>query len=47
MECRQIMQGEQEPTGRARITEAYCLPSKTVLHTVGPIWDEGIDQSGE
>ena len=30
-------QGHPEPTGRARITPAYNLPCRYVLHTVGPI----------
>ena len=37
--CNDIMQaqGHEEPTGTAKITDAYNLPSKHVLHTVGPI----------
>lgn len=30
-------QGHEEPTGRAKITPAFNLPCRYVLHTVGPI----------
>jgi len=33
------------PTGEARITPGFRLPSKFVIHTVGPVWRDG--RSGE
>ena len=43
-ECHQLMlqQGHPEETGTAKITEAYNLPCKHVIHTVGPIIPDGI-----
>ena len=29
------------PTGEARITSAYNLPARYVIHTVGPVWQGG------
>lgn len=35
-------QNMPEPTGTAKITSAYNLPSKHVIHTVGPIVQDGL-----
>lgn len=42
-ECAEAMerQGHPEPTAHARVTGAYNLPSRRVIHTVGPIAQGG------
>lgn len=45
--CAQIMeqQGYPEPMGQAKITPAFNLPSKYVIHTVGPIVNGPLTQT--
>jgi len=35
------------PTGEARITRGYRLPAKWVIHTVGPVWQGGVQGEDE
>ena len=44
MECARLIAGQngEEPTGTAKITKAYNLPCRYVLHTVGPIIDGSV-----
>lgn len=48
-ECSKMMnrQGHDEEVGKAKITNAYNLPSKYVIHTVGPTIPYGTEPSNE
>lgn len=49
LKCAEIIsaQGCEEPTGRAKITPAYNLPCRYVLHTVGPIISDRVTDEEE
>lgn len=47
LECARIMAGQRgaEPVGRAKITKAYNLPCRYVLHTVGPMIEGAVTKT--
>ena len=47
--CEALMeqQGHPEPTGQAKITPAFNLPCRYVLHTVGPIINGQVTKQDE
>ena len=49
LECNRIMelQNHDEEVGKAKITSAYNLPSKHVIHTVGPQIPQGLNASAD
>jgi O-acetyl-ADP-ribose deacetylase (regulator of RNase III) len=48
-ECHELIQrqGHDEPTGQAKITRGYNLPSRYVIHSVGPIIEESVTNEHE
>ncbi len=35
------------PTGAAKITKGYNLPARWVIHTVGPVWQGGVNREDQ
>ena len=42
LKVREVRPGVRCPTGEARITPGFRLPSKFVIHTVGPVYRDGL-----
>jgi O-acetyl-ADP-ribose deacetylase (regulator of RNase III) len=45
MECRDIIKGCNGRKNKILVTNAYCLPSKYIIHVAGPIYHHSKDQS--
>lgn len=45
-ECARLIieQGHEEPTGQAKVTPAFNLPSRHIIHTVGPIAEGTVNE---
>ena len=43
----EVRSGVRCPTGEARITPAFDLPARYIIHTVGPVWQGGAGREDE
>jgi O-acetyl-ADP-ribose deacetylase (regulator of RNase III) len=43
----EVRPGVRCPTGEARITPAFDLPARNIIHTVGPVWQGGAAREDE
>lgn len=34
-------------TGNAKLTKGYCLPASFIIHTVGPVWQDGKNEESQ